>query len=706
MKNGAGRHTFEDGHVYEGKFEKDRMTDYTGSGAGTNGGNFGNEDNPVRKCIDISDLEAFLLPHDCAGLAARAGSGYQDPNKIMREVFNINLRNMDKLKEIYARYRSFTMLPDTDPFLLLGHQLWQFFRDSGIAAPCCPISRLNRAVYSGPRHHSEASPEDMHELKPLTPRTMADRRGSINSHGLTPSLDGSHPPSRGSQDRGSDDGSSLASSLPSPVNAGDEMNDTVELAAHLHTEHVTPSGSFKRGEGAGKMKHVHSPCTTMMFRHFLEAIVRLAVARFSLERGLESQIHRLFKDKLKPLENQQPSDEIFGYFADKTIMPILNEFSPILWQMFEGSSPLSATGVLGSHVQPMHRQLVFGAVQRHFHVNARIDHTIRVKDLLRLLDTVGFLQPPSVDNVPAERRERYAELFGIDHAPIVEPEEVKTETDEDEEEHSKNTEARMSFGSSSLGVGGIGGLGLMGDAKKKQMQSIALEDEDEEDSNSPSKERKSEASAPLESLNARDFAEIDCTISALDVLRIISEVLHPDSLEMLRWEVDALDPNLHQEGVGCLEYAETELVFQEFMRFLVRMADMKTTQHMSLGDQLPLHLRVDGFLRYVFVPALQTPYVPPTTQGDEAAEAEKAEKEKLPEDVKKKSKEEPPVQESPDAEAPVEEAVEEVVAEPAEPVRRGLNLWRGFDDGRPEKELMQAPRKWPARYAREVDKWA
>jgi hypothetical protein len=64
-----GRHTFEDGTVYAGPFINDVMVNYrkesipgkTIPGKNTaNIGNIGGEDNPVRKCIDIEDLQSFL----------------------------------------------------------------------------------------------------------------------------------------------------------------------------------------------------------------------------------------------------------------------------------------------------------------------------------------------------------------------------------------------------------------------------------------------------------------------------------------------------------------------------------------------------------------------------------------------------------------------------------------------------------------------
>eukprot|EP00972_Heterocapsa_arctica_P028907 4252966-Heterocapsa_arctica.AAC.1 len=65
----------------------------------------GSEDNPICKSTDISDLEVFALPEDASGLAATIGTGYSEPYKIFREIYNLVLRHLGDLKDLYNHYR-------------------------------------------------------------------------------------------------------------------------------------------------------------------------------------------------------------------------------------------------------------------------------------------------------------------------------------------------------------------------------------------------------------------------------------------------------------------------------------------------------------------------------------------------------------------------------------------------------------------------
>merc|ERR1719421_2148030 len=102
IKKGTGTHTFEDGRVYKGVFEDDQMRDYQIPVSTTSTAlQTGNEDNPVRRCIDISDLEPIALPPDVGSHDLTVGSGHDETHEIMREVHNMLLRILGVLKKIY-----------------------------------------------------------------------------------------------------------------------------------------------------------------------------------------------------------------------------------------------------------------------------------------------------------------------------------------------------------------------------------------------------------------------------------------------------------------------------------------------------------------------------------------------------------------------------------------------------------------------------
>ncbi|CAE8699201.1 unnamed protein product, partial [Polarella glacialis] len=120
IKHGDGRYTYEDGDLYSGLFAGDQFAEpgvsrYSSSKDAA-ALNIGAEDNPVRRCIDISDLEVFAL-------APGSRSGAQDylaydenTHEVMREVYNMLLRNIGELKKIYGQCRGVLQRQGDDPF--------------------------------------------------------------------------------------------------------------------------------------------------------------------------------------------------------------------------------------------------------------------------------------------------------------------------------------------------------------------------------------------------------------------------------------------------------------------------------------------------------------------------------------------------------------------------------------------------------------
>merc|ERR1719498_973041 len=142
--------------------------------------NFGNDDNPVRRMVDISDIQMFACPYDNRGLDAHPSHlMYLEPAKILREVYNMLLRSLGDLKELYYRYRVLLPVAGEDPFVLSSHQFWLFARDCGLITPTCMVHRLDRHVFTGPRHHMEIAPDDSEFIKPLTPRPLDLQRATL-----------------------------------------------------------------------------------------------------------------------------------------------------------------------------------------------------------------------------------------------------------------------------------------------------------------------------------------------------------------------------------------------------------------------------------------------------------------------------------------------------------------------------------------------
>eukprot|EP00927_Polykrikos_kofoidii_P013942 TRINITY_DN16084_c0_g1_i1.p1 TRINITY_DN16084_c0_g1~~TRINITY_DN16084_c0_g1_i1.p1 ORF type:complete len:1146 (+),score=219.75 TRINITY_DN16084_c0_g1_i1:182-3619(+) len=524
VKSGQGRHTSEEGSVYEGIFVNDRLLgDPVTQGCDVPGGFTASsmvEDNTISKCTDLSDLEVFALPSDCRGLPPSAHSaGYNDASKVFREVYNIILRHLGELKELYARYRGLLPVHGKDPFALSNIQLWAMVRDLGIITPSCPIARVNRTVYSGPRHHRETAPEDMSDIRPLTPRGgdrigehREHRRGSFGNVSVAPSEANKMAPSilacsqEPSNAGFSEEDSSIGSSMHSPVSqkqteirnsncvslAGDTRERRLSIASMvapsismpttpfmhgLNLEHPLPEAaallnsmdfssnprdvewtgptSFRRREGGPGLADVHAIERPLLVRQFLEAMVRLSVARFPNERGLESQVQLMFRELIEQNLGKAPSShEIFGPLLVLGARQTLSDFSSVFSQLFRGQKPVMEEATSNRAVSPQvsptlsptldierrqprqqheqehHRDqhekqqkeeqkrqqeadeddgadlgidvnLVdcirgfgdFAAISRHSHVQGHLDLTVRIKDVMAFLDRIGFLGP-------------------------------------------------------------------------------------------------------------------------------------------------------------------------------------------------------------------------------------------------------------------------------------------------------------------------
>ncbi|CAK0877298.1 unnamed protein product [Prorocentrum cordatum] len=136
------------------------------------------------------------------------------------------------------------------------------------------------------------------------------------------------------------------------------------------------------------------------FRHFLEAAARLSPVCFRRERGLESQVLRLLTEHVAPLASRpEPSDCVFAFLVEEEFQAVLGEFGPALRGVFRGASR-QADLHEGADEEACSRPKDFGAVRRQFHVGARLDQTVRLKDVLRLLADNGMLLPMLCSSAP------------------------------------------------------------------------------------------------------------------------------------------------------------------------------------------------------------------------------------------------------------------------------------------------------------------
>lgn len=816
VKHGKGRHVFEDGRIYDGPFENDCMTEF--KAPETAGLNFGNDDNPVRRMIDISDIMMFACPYDNRGHDADpSASTYMEPKKVLREVYNMLLRSLGDLKELYYRYRVLLPVPGEDPFVLSAHQFWLFARDCGLISPTCMVHRLDRHMFSGPRHHIEVAPEDADEVRPLTPRPPEQRRASAvaertggdeddeeedgddeSAQASDQSVSSSGAGSPSNRDAESQrrcanlatDRAPSADVGPLPVEAlaatctcGNEfVDDTLfcnkcgakrlpadqEAIAKTLSEHHSGGGPrihrFKREEP--HVSNIHNPQGHLLFRQFVDGIVRVALARYPCEKSMEIQTQKLFKDKIIPHlealrngERQPSSEKAFDFVSDPEFMKVMGEFRPKLLRLFRGAivavadedpNAPAAHHVNASHcpagkIARIRHYGDFGAPHRAYHVCARLDKTIRVKDALRLFNAIGFLRGLKRGEVPwADLSKQVFSYAGDEDLLVIDEQEKEALIAAQESGSTTPSESDMGarslpglsaggasggFGGGSMGgfggggmgggMGGFGGLGAsmdQGEEKRRKSDKVGGESrsrrrgkKDEDDEGSQKTKDKDEhhegenagkAPAPASLL---DFAQCDFSVTPLQAIRMILEVVSPGSVKALYWQLDPTRVALSHEIIALLEFVETELIFTEFARLLIRMSDLGTRKEIAFCERLSPAARFEGFVRHIFFPALRDPYVPPVAVDEIEKSSDVARSNDLEQPIS--SARDLPEAKSGEGSAVGEEEAVETVKEEEERLET-LSLWAGFDDySCAETEGINGARRWPNGYEHEIASW-
>eukprot|EP00933_Yihiella_yeosuensis_P016347 TRINITY_DN14002_c0_g1_i1.p1 TRINITY_DN14002_c0_g1~~TRINITY_DN14002_c0_g1_i1.p1 ORF type:complete len:1185 (+),score=271.31 TRINITY_DN14002_c0_g1_i1:52-3606(+) len=888
MKSGHGRHTFEDGRVYDGDFEMDAMVDTSKPDPlKKQPCPVGLEENPIFRCTDIADLEKILLPSDHVGYPMSSGTGYTDPLKIVRGIYNLLLRHLGEFREAYARYRVMSPALGEDPFVMTTCQFWHLARDSGLLTPACPIARFDRAVFSGRRHQREVAPEDEEDLQPLSPRGQND----FSSLRLNPQ----RPVSRGLQlvqedamsQANSEESGSFQSSQPSPTNegrsraeTGDEAIDGPCLNLGTDLEGSSLGKKFMRSyiEKGPKVANIHAPARPLMFRQFIEGFVRLAVARYPNERGLESQVHRLFKDQVLPrlhtfssmsrtgsmggthLSNssdpygEKGRNPIFSFLTEPQIQDVIKELEPLLWQIFRciacpetmddevavpGGGIMAGAGGIGANpcntgtvdlsdasvpppptitaaiaangvnsgtgnggqkekksrkkqervssiaesnddrkgskqneitalIKPNSSAIphgIFASTRRNLEVMARLNLCIRVKDVLRLLDSIGLLkgEPPDTSLPLAQVLTTdnnfcsYAGCTGIfglvpeyvedkgDDGDVSEDDDGSGGSPAPEEDIPEDKKLNLGAGLSNIGnnfasqlSGGIAQARLpgMNFMPTGSLLSVSTSDKDSKakkrlttDKGIRGKEKESAKDAAA--VVAGELSAMDLAVNAVDVLTIICQSYSPASLETLRWEIIGTDvdeweeakPPIVDERITILEFLETELVFAEFLRTLFLIADLTTKRDIKWARGVTIAYRVEGFLRHIvaghlqhgtcYVPKEEVPPVDTKGKKDKKPIMELDEEDEDDEPEQKKSADgDDAAEDTGEPAAPPAEVVEEVPSEEAKPPspRPELPLkpqyWRGFDDSCDARfECAAASRRWPSGYEQEVEEW-
>jgi len=267
------------------------------------------------------------------------------------------------------------------------------------------------------------------------------------------------------------------------------------------------------------------------------------------------------------------------------------------------------------------------------------------------------------------------------------------------------------FGGMGGGFGGMGGMSGEGDEKRSrkggrdrgdegESRSRRKKNKDDDDEEERSKDndealasKLSVAMPPVAAL--ADFAQCDFAITPLQALRVILETASPGSVKSLYWHLDPTRVQINHDTIGLLEFMETELIFTEFARLLIRMSDLGTRKDIALCERLSPAARFEGFVRHVFLPALRTPYVSPVPAEEKSSD-----------NASKDADDAPLASAREGAEAGDEAEAEEEQPEVKDEMIEPVELWHGFDDYlNAEVEAHHATRRWPSGYEKDIDEW-
>jgi hypothetical protein len=509
----------------------------------------------------------------------------------------------------------------------------------------------------------------------------------------------------------------------------------------------------------------------------VESIVRVSIARFPLEKSMEVQAQRLMKEKLIPhlealrLSEKEPTaQKAFDFISDPDFRKSLEEFRPQLLTLFRGGkvtaevegdcitheehgpthgpnwvAPARHHEQQGGAIVRVRHYGDWGAPHHQYHVCARLDKTIRVKDALRLFRSTGLLRGQKKGDVPWSDLSTQMFPDAADEDLLVIDEQEREEIIAAQESGS-TTPSESDIGSRSIGglasqsggMGGFGGFGGQstmtfgsnlgggsmdpGEGKRHKRSARRGEDDreeeagsrrrrkkdgDDDEKTSKDKDERLEVEAPFKSSTTAglaDFAQCDFTLTPLQAIRILLEVASPGSVKALRWQLDPIRALASDETIGLLEFMESELVFTEFVRLLIRISDLGTRKDIPLCERLTPPARFEGFVRHVFLPALRKPYVPPLPAVDDTEKGSEAARSVENGDASAREGAEPKEGEG-SRHGEAEEQEEEIEEVPKED-EEIFDLWLGFDDWTcSEAEAQHAVRRWPAGYENEIASW-
>jgi len=373
------------------------------------------------------------------------------------------------------------------------------------------------------------------------------------------------------------------------------------------------------------------------------------------------------------------------------------------------------------HLQATPYAGVYGGVRRHYHVNAKLDTTIRLKDLLCLLDRLGLLRPVPSNLLPQGKAREPVFPVGTTSASSASPSKgaqsiedsssgVGTAVEREGPEQEHDAPQR-----SALGFGGNAGIVMMqrrsgihddpemseelGRMPQKASARRRTSDRNSETDRNSQRGEEAGLAEPM----AVDLVKLDFRLTPLDVIRIASEVLSPGCREQVHWELgpEELEVGPANECVSLLEYVEAELIFSEFVRLIARTAEHTISCEPLLRERVQgAAARFDYFLRHVFFPAFKNPFS--HSDSEVAAAGTLSEASEGTQGASSNGVNSEPAVEASEGDPDLEGEDPAAITQATPPVVS--ESWHGYDDGNFADRAL-APRVWPDAYEQEVLLW-
>ncbi|CAD7929736.1 unnamed protein product [Amoebophrya sp. A25] len=438
-------------------------------------------------------------------------------------------------------------------------------------------------------------------------------------------------------------------------------------------------GYFRPFGNASQVQDAHSWEVTLLFRHFLEGLVRAAVARYPYMTDLEKQLERLFKENIKPLLHVASiSFNAFDMLRAPEWKVILERHQERLLRFFHSIS--SGAGAFGVDPLGLPERVGSGIAltnSRRSHVNARRMITVTFKEVLKAMRGANLL-PNKLNLVPDLRAMVIPNLDEVD--------------DDDALGVLKQTITRTQMQRGSLNYR---------EEKKQGLDALFA---------NALGARPQEAKAEAVPVYEEDMKNVNWSLPFTTTIECMTEAMHPHTTNVLRYFVESQPGN---EFIGLLEFLETEMNFAEFLIFVMQYTEKASRDAQSGTELLPgvlIEDKVDSFLKWVFLPAVEgTPYAtaPVDEPADDAGAVEDENENKEEDEEEEEDKEDVSPEDGEDDEEGKEEDEEErelkrraeeeaaILAE----MSREVDLFQPSDIG------LEEDRIFPDDYIQSIEEW-